>query len=50
MLHNKFQFNWLILGTRNPYTQGWAPDCLKSHFGAKRVGNYIIIIIIIIII
>ena len=36
----KVSFDWLILGKRNSYIQVWAPDFLKSHFEAKRVGNY----------
>ena len=39
-MSNKADSNSLILGTRNTYRQVLAPDFLKSHFGAKRVGNY----------
>ena len=38
--HNTVTSDWLILSTRNPYIQVKAPDFLKSHFEAKRVGNY----------
>ena len=39
-MSNKADSNSLILGTRNTYRQVLAPEFLKSHFGAKRVGNY----------
>ena len=44
MSHNKVVFDWLIFGTRNPYKQVQAPDFLKRHFGAKRVGNYYVFV------
>ena len=45
-LHNKAVSDWLILHTKNPYTQVQVPDFLKSHFGSKRVDSFYLLLLL----